>query len=127
MGRAGAARGGALVGAAIAEALGVRPLPGMTPLQAAAAYLASRRALVILDNCEHLLEACAEAAEALLQAAPEVVVLATSRAPLGSPARPAGGCRRSRCPATEGEALAGSDAGGLFVERARKVHAPASS
>ena len=73
-----------LVGSALAEALGVRPLPGMTALQAAGAYLASRRALVILDNCEHLLEACAEAAESLLEAAPEVVVLATSRAPLGA-------------------------------------------
>ena len=62
----------ALVGAAIAEALGVRPLPGMTPLQAAGAYLASHRALVILDNCEHLLGACAGLAEALLQAAPDV-------------------------------------------------------
>ena len=45
----------ALVGAAIAEALGVRPLPGVTELQAACAYLAARRAMVILDNCEHLL------------------------------------------------------------------------
>ena len=72
-----------LVGAAIAEALGVRPLPGMTELQAAGAYLAPRRALLVLDNCEHLAEACAEAAESLLGAAPEVVVLATSRAPLG--------------------------------------------
>ena len=89
----------ALVGAAIAEALGVRPLPGMTPLQAAGAYLASHRALVILDNCEHLLGACAEAAESLLQADPDVVVLATSRAPLqGRAARPTGGSRPCRCP-----------------------------
>ena len=51
-----------LVGAAIAEALGVRPLPGMTPLQAAGAYLASRQSLVILDSCEHLLGGCAKAA-----------------------------------------------------------------
>ena len=72
-----------LVGAAIAEALEVRPLPGMTPLQAACAYLASRRSMVILDNCEHLLRASAEAADALLNAAPDVVVLATTRAPLG--------------------------------------------
>jgi hypothetical protein len=48
-----------LVGAALAEALGVRPLPGVTELQAACAYLSSRRALVMLDNCEHLLGACA--------------------------------------------------------------------
>jgi len=41
-----------LVGAAIGEALGVRPFPGMTELQACGADLASRRALVVLDNCE---------------------------------------------------------------------------
>jgi predicted ATPase len=114
-----------LVAATIAEALGVRPLPGITPLQAAAAYLASRRALVILDNCEHLLGACAEAAEALLQAAPDVVVLATSRAPLGargetcwrvpSLSLPTDGTEES------GMALAESDAAWLFVERARNA------
>src|SRR5262245_10620821 len=65
-----------LVAATVAEALGVRPLPGMTELQAVGAYLASRRALVIFDNCEHLLEACAEAVEVLLQAGPNLVVLA---------------------------------------------------
>jgi predicted ATPase/class 3 adenylate cyclase/DNA-binding CsgD family transcriptional regulator len=112
-----------LVGAAIAEALGVRPLLGMTELQAAAAYLASRRALVVLDNCEHLLEACAEAAEALLKTGPEVSVLATGRAPLG-----AGGETAWRVPSLSlptdatGESngsLAGSDAASLFLERAR--------
>ena len=72
-----------LVAATVAEALGVRPLPGFTELQAVCAYLASRRAMVVLDNCEHLLEACAEVVETLLQACPEVAVLATSRAPLG--------------------------------------------
>jgi class 3 adenylate cyclase len=71
------------VGRALADAVGVRPFPGQTELQAAAAYLAARRALVVLDNCEHLLEACAEAAVALLHGCPDVTVLATSRAPLG--------------------------------------------
>jgi predicted ATPase/DNA-binding SARP family transcriptional activator len=116
---------GQLVGAAVAEALGVRPRPGMTELQAACAYLASRRALVILDNCEHLPDACAEAAAALLQAGSDVVVLAASRAPLGvggetdwwvpSLSLPGLGAGASS------EALAGSDAVSLFVERARKV------
>jgi non-specific serine/threonine protein kinase len=55
----------------------------VTALQAACAYLASRRALVVLDNCEHLAAACAGSAEALLRAGPGVVVVATSRAPLG--------------------------------------------
>ena len=71
-----------LVGAAIAEAVGVRPLPGFTELQAACAYLAARRALVTLDNCEHLLAACAEAAEGLIGSGGGVTVVATSREPL---------------------------------------------
>jgi predicted ATPase/DNA-binding CsgD family transcriptional regulator len=113
------------VGAAVAEALGVRPLPGVTELQAACAYLSSRRALVILDNCEHLAAACAGVAEALLQAGSEIVVLATGRAPLGvagetdwrvpSLSLPGLGAERST------ETLPGSDAVSLFVERARKV------
>src|SRR5262245_9495713 len=53
------------VGAAVAHALGVRPLPGRSELQAACEYFASRRALVVLDNCEHLLNGCAEAVAAL--------------------------------------------------------------
>ena len=116
----------ALVGAAVAESLGVRPLPGVTELQAACGYLASRRALVVLDNCEHLVGACAEAAEALLLAGPQIVVLATSRAPLG-----VGGESNWRVPSLslpEPEAngsigaVAASDAVSLFIERARKVH-----
>ena len=85
-----------LVGAAIAEALGVRPLPGMTELQAAGAYLARRRALLILDNCEHLAGAGAEAAEALLGGIADPL---PRRAPGGSLRRggrgaSAGGSRR---------------------------------
>jgi predicted ATPase/DNA-binding CsgD family transcriptional regulator len=111
-----------LVGAAVAEALDVRPMPGMTALRAACAYLARRRALVVFDNCEHLPAGCAEAVAALLGAAPEVVVLATSRAPLG-----VGGETDWRVPplslpsSRDADALAASDAVTLFVERARKV------
>jgi predicted ATPase/DNA-binding CsgD family transcriptional regulator len=104
-----------LVGGRIAEALGVRPLPGMTELQAACAYLASRSVLVVLDNCEHLLEACAEAAEAMIGSGPGVVVLATSRSPLG-----ARGETDWRVPSlsVDGER---SDAVRLFAERAQAV------
>ena len=45
----------ALVGPALANALGVRPLGGQSDLDATVAHLADRRALVALDNCEHLL------------------------------------------------------------------------
>jgi predicted ATPase/DNA-binding CsgD family transcriptional regulator len=114
-----------LVGAAIAEALGVRPLPGMTPLQAAGAFLASRRSLVVLDNCEHLAGACAEAAEALLRAGPEVVVVATSRAPLGASGETDWRVPPLSLPTVRNgelrDSLGASDAVRLFVERARKV------
>jgi predicted ATPase/DNA-binding NarL/FixJ family response regulator len=48
-------------------------------------HLRDRRLLLILDTCEHLLDACASFAEAVLRAAPEVTVLATSRQPFDAP------------------------------------------
>ncbi|MGH1552899.1 ATP-binding protein [Streptomyces sp. L7] len=48
-----------------------------------AAFLAGREALIVLDNCEHQVEACAELAHALLSASPELRILATSRQALG--------------------------------------------
>nr|WP_256255290.1 LuxR C-terminal-related transcriptional regulator [Streptomyces sp. cf124] len=48
-----------------------------------AEHLAKRRALIVLDNCEHLVDACAEFVCALLSAGPDVRVLATSRQTLG--------------------------------------------
>jgi predicted ATPase/DNA-binding CsgD family transcriptional regulator len=110
-----------LVAATVAESLEVRPLPGFTELQAICAYLTSRRAMVVLDNCEHLLEPCAEVAEALLQACPEVAVLATSRAPLGVAGETDWRVPSLSLPGEEGEGLADSDAVALFVERATKV------
>jgi len=115
-----------LVSAALAAALGVRPAPGVSALQAVCSHLAERRALVILDNCEHLLATCAVTAEAILHAAPAVTVLATSRAPL----RVAGETDwrvpslSLPSPTREAEpvdALAQSDAVRLFIERAAKV------
>jgi len=114
---------GQLVGAAVGDALGVRPLPGMTALQACGAYLGSRRALVVLDNCEHLLEACAAAAESLLKAAPGVVVLATSRSQLGVDGETEWRVPSLSLPEPGEEGGTGdldaSDSVSLFVERAR--------
>ncbi len=61
----------------------MRPLPGRSALEAAVDRLTGQRALVVLDNCEHVLEAAADVAEALLRGCAQVVVLATSRARLG--------------------------------------------
>jgi predicted ATPase len=72
----------ALVGHTVAETLGVRPLPGRDALDAAIMHISARRALLVLDNCEHLLEEAARCAEALLRGCPRLAVLATSRAQL---------------------------------------------
>ena len=50
-----------------------------------AEHCAHRRMLLLLDNCEHLVEAAATLAEELLARCPELTVLATSREPLGVP------------------------------------------
>jgi predicted ATPase/DNA-binding SARP family transcriptional activator len=72
----------ALVAQAAALAVGV-PIPASrSALEALVAHLATREALIVLDNCEHLIDACARLAEELLQAGPGVRVLATSREPL---------------------------------------------
>jgi non-specific serine/threonine protein kinase len=46
-------------------------------------FLRSKKALLVLDNCEHLIEACAQLADTLLRACPDLTILATSREPLG--------------------------------------------
>ena len=54
-----------LVPQAVAFTLGVRERPGSSLTEALSDYLRTRKLLLILDNCEHLIEACAELAEAL--------------------------------------------------------------
>jgi transcriptional regulator with XRE-family HTH domain len=71
----------ALVPQAMTAALGVRAAPGAPPLDALAAALRARRVLVVLDNCEHLLDACAALAGQVLDACPALRLLATSREP----------------------------------------------
>ncbi|WP_406376754.1 winged helix-turn-helix domain-containing protein [Streptomyces sp. NBC_00647] len=55
------------------------------PLTRLAEHCAKRRMLIVLDNCEHVVEAAARLAEALLERCPGLTVLATSREPLGVP------------------------------------------
>jgi predicted ATPase/DNA-binding CsgD family transcriptional regulator len=80
----------------------------------------SKAMLVVLDNCEHLVHACAELSERLLRAAPDVQILATSRQPLGAEGEVA-----CRVPALSVDEPARSDveaeATRLFVERAEAV------
>jgi predicted ATPase len=71
-----------LVPAAVAAALGVPTVGSGEPSSALTRSLAQADLLLVLDNCEHLVAACAGLAEELLQACPDVGVLATSREPL---------------------------------------------
>jgi predicted ATPase/DNA-binding CsgD family transcriptional regulator len=72
-----------LVPQAVASALGLREQPGRSPAEALSRYLGSKNVLLVLDNCEHLVEACAALAEELLRFCPRLRVLATSREALG--------------------------------------------
>src|SRR5579864_2530052 len=73
---------GSLVAQAVAGTLGIREQPGRSYESIVAEALHSRHALLVLDNCEHLLEMCGALTTALLHAAPGVAVLTTSREPL---------------------------------------------
>jgi predicted ATPase/DNA-binding SARP family transcriptional activator len=73
------------VPAAVAAALHVRPEPGRSVPEQLAECLRGARPLILLDNCEHLVEGCADLVDTLLAAAPELRVVATSRQTLGVP------------------------------------------
>jgi non-specific serine/threonine protein kinase len=112
----------ALVPHAVARALGVGEQPGQPLLQTVLGVLRRRPVLLVLDNCEHLVQACAELAENVLHACPGVRILTTSREPLDL-----AGELTWRVPSLSLlpantvptlENLASSDAVRLFVQRA---------
>jgi predicted ATPase len=67
----------------VASALGMHEQPGRSTTEALSDHLRFRDLILVLDNCEHLIEACAALAEALLLCCPNLKILATSREPLG--------------------------------------------
>ncbi len=71
--------------AAVASTLAVQPQPGMSTIEAIVDWCLGRRMMLILDNCEHVLDPMAELARALLAGCPTVTVLATSQEPLHIP------------------------------------------
>ena len=75
----------AMVSNAVAQALGVREVPGQAVTETLVVELRPKALLLILDNCEHLLDACAELVARLLAACPLVRLLATSREALQLP------------------------------------------
>lgn len=68
-----------LVGQAVASVLGVKEEAGHPLVEALIKFVGDRQLLLVLDNCEHLLQACSELARQLLQAGPHLKIVATSR------------------------------------------------
>jgi len=113
---------------ALATVLGVREEAGLGVVEALLAYVRDKQLLVILDNCEHVLHACADLAKRMLQSAPRVKVLTTSRDVLRVAgetvyAVPTLGVPEaaSAAQATSPERLAQHAAVRLFVDRATAV------
>jgi len=117
-----------LVTQTLAATLGVREQPGRPILDALLDYVRTKTLVLILDNCEHLIETCAQLAESLLRAAPGLKLVASSREPLGI-----GGETSHRVPPLSLpdprqlhnlDAVAQNDCVHLFVDRASAAYPP---
>ena len=112
------------VAPAMAAALGIAGQPGRPVLDVLLDALAPQDAVIVLDNCEHLIGACAKTADAILRRCPRVRLIATSREPLGIggeiiyrvPSLSLPGPGDSGSPGV----LESSDAVALLLERARQ-------
>jgi predicted ATPase/class 3 adenylate cyclase len=101
-----------VVRVAVARALNVADQPGRSTMDALLGFVGDRRMLIVLDNCEHLLDACASLMVVILGACPRLTLLATSREPIGI-----SGEVSWRVPSLS---LA-DEASELFTDRARRV------
>ena len=104
----------------LAASLRVQPFEGRTLEESVLAYLAPKRALLLLDNCEHLLDAVARQVDVILQRCSRLAVLATSREGLALPGERIVAVPSLALPEEGSEAheLMRADAVRLFVERA---------
>lgn len=110
-----------LVPRAVATAIGAREQPGISLPQVIADVLRSKRVLLILDNCEHLIDACAHLADMLLGRCSDLRILTTSRERLGVIGEVVWQVPPMPVPQSEGlpvESLIGHEAIELFVDRA---------
>jgi predicted ATPase/DNA-binding CsgD family transcriptional regulator len=107
---------------AVFDALGLQDVSARWSLSALSDYLQGKRLLLVLDNCEHLLDAAAGLAWALLRSCPELRVIATSRQALGMPGEVRLRVRPLSLPEAAGSfspaQIAAFDAVALLVERA---------
>ena len=115
----------ALVAGVVAAALGMRDLPGVSTAEALARLLARQQLLLVLDNCEHVIDAAASLCAGLLLACDDVRVLATSREPLRVPGEARYRLAPLALPGLEdpAEAAVGCEAVALFADRACRADA----
>jgi predicted ATPase/DNA-binding CsgD family transcriptional regulator len=111
-----------LVPSCLASALSVRERPDSGVVASLTEAIGGQRVLILLDNCEHLVEACAELAAALLVACPDARLLATSRQSLAVPGELAWRLASLTTPSAEQapppEELRRYESAQLFLERA---------
>ncbi|MDQ4490085.1 LuxR C-terminal-related transcriptional regulator [Sinomonas sp. ASV486] len=115
---------GDLVGSQVAAALRLPDQSNRSALDRLADYLRERELLIVVDNCEHLLDAVAPLASELLEVAPGLRILATSREPLGIPGEQVYSVPPLPAPAESqpgADPLEGFESVRLLVDRARSV------
>src|SRR5262245_4649835 len=114
-----------LVDQTIGSAIGVREAPQRLMRDILLDTCRPRALLLVLDNCEHLIDACAEVAEALLRAAPALRIVATSREQLRVPGEVVWRVSSLSLPddasPVSAEALLDGEATRLFVDRATSI------
>jgi predicted ATPase/DNA-binding CsgD family transcriptional regulator len=109
-----------LVPASVAEALGVPERDAANPVAGLVRALADREVLIVLDNCEHVLGSAGQVAVTLTGQCPRVRILATSRERLDVPGESVFPVPPLELPEDDSAGtVAASEAGGLFVIRAR--------
>src|SRR3954469_225306 len=101
-----------VVPVAVARALGLPDQPGRSTMETLTKFMGDRQTLIVLDNCEHLLDAAASLSADLLAACPALQILATSREPTGVP---------GEVTFTVPSLTLADEAIELFVDRARRV------
>jgi predicted ATPase len=107
---------------AVLAALEIREQAGRPPLEQLLDILQEQQVIIILDNCEHVVDACAKVADLVERGCPKVHLVATSREPLGIDGEHVYRVRPLSLPSEDAatiEDLEGSDAVELFVERVR--------
>ncbi len=110
------------VPAVVISTLQLRQQPEMSALDSLTATLKGQNILITLDNCEHVIDAVAKMADVIARSCPRVILMATSREPLGVDGERVYRVRSLTLPRDEVEGvddLAGSDAIELFVARTR--------